>query len=236
MQFGLTSLTIVVFPLWVFVPLPKGGVLYVDLRRFAQVCLTRFSIDLIHYCTVQYHEQENHFIEVLPSSWWSAGDWIALNLVSCYMTASRWRIKNSMQLLFVFYYVSLDVFVSGVWATSAGLRDPSLRELASKLESTVIASRATGTTDAYRMAFLRWRGFTASSDEIQAFPAKLEHVALYLQHVLDTTKSHSSVDSSIYGIQWAHNLADLPSPAKSPIVHAISRASKRIMGTRVTNK
>ena len=53
---------------------------------------------------------------------------------------------NSMQLLFVFYYVSLDVFASGVWATFAGLRDPSLRELASRLASTVIASRATGTT------------------------------------------------------------------------------------------
>ena len=62
---------------------------------------------------------------------------------------------DSMQVLFVFYYVSLDVFASGVWATFAGLRDPSLRELASRLASTVIASRATGTTDAYRRAFLR---------------------------------------------------------------------------------
>ena len=143
---------------------------------------------------------------------------------------------DSMQLLFLFYYVSLDVFASRVWATFAGLRDPSLRELASRLASTVIASRATGTTDAYRRAFLRWRGFAASSDEIQAFPARPEHVALYLQHVLDTTKSRSSVDSAIYGIQWAHNLADVPSPTNSPIVHAISRASKRIIGTRVTNK
>ena len=116
------------------------------------------------------------------------------------------------------------------------MRDPSLRELASRLESTVIASRATGTTDAYRRPFLRWRSFGASSDEIQAFPAKPEHVALYLQHVLDTTKSHSSVDSAIYGIQWAHNLADLPSPTNSPIVRAISKASKRTIGTRVINK
>ena len=116
------------------------------------------------------------------------------------------------------------------------MRDPSLRELASRLESTVIASRATGTTDAYGRAFLRWRRFAASLDEIQAFPAKPEHVALYLQHVLDTTKSHSAVDSAIYGIQWAHNLAGIPSPTNSPIVHAISRASKRIIGTRVTNK
>ena len=116
------------------------------------------------------------------------------------------------------------------------MRDPSLRELASRLESTVIASRATGTTDAYRRAFLRWRSFAASSDEIQAFPAKPEHVALYLQHVLDTTKSHSSVDSAIYGIQCAHNLADVPSPTNSSIVRAISRAAKRTIGTRVIYK
>ena len=86
----------------------------------------------------------------------------------------------------------------------AGLRDPSLRELASRLESMVIASRATVTTDVYRRASLRWRRFAASSDEIQAFPAKPEHLALYLQHVLDTTKSHSLVDFAIYRIQWAN--------------------------------
>ena len=62
------------------------------------------------------------------------------------------------------------------------------------------------------------------------------HVTLYLPHVLDTTKSHSSVDSVIYSIQWAHNLADVPAPTNSPIVRAISRASNRIIGTRVTNK
>ena len=93
----------------------------------------------------------------------------------------------------------LDIFSSGVWASFAGLRDPSLRELASRLESTVIASRAAGATDAYRRAFLRWRSFASSKDEIQVFPARTEHVALYLQHVLDTTQSPSAVDSAIYG-------------------------------------
>ena len=149
--------------------------------------------------------------------------WLILLFVGSYFPSfgCLYICINSMQLLFVFFYVSLDVFASGVWATFAGLRDPSLRELASRLESTVIVSRATGTADACRRPFLRWRRF-AVSDEIQAFPAKPEHVALYLQHVLDTTKSHSSVDSAIYGIQWAHNLADIPSPTNSPIVHAIS--------------
>ena len=139
-------------------------------------------------------------------------------------------------LFLLFHFSCLDVFSSGVWASFAGLRDPSLRELASRLESTVIASRASGTTDAYRRAFQRWKSFASSKDEMQVFPARTEHVALYLQHVLDTTNSHSAVDSAIYGIQWAHNLAGIPSPTDGPIIHSISRAAKKLIGTRSVNK
>ena len=55
---------------------------------------------------------------------------------------------------------------------------------------------------------------------------------------LDTTHSHSAVDSAVYGIQWAqrYHLASLPSPTDSPIINAVSRATKRIIGTRVHKK
>ena len=53
------------------------------------------------------------------------------------------------------------------------------------------------------------------------FPARTEHVALYFQHVLDTANSHSAVDSAIYGIQWAYNLAGFPSPTDSPIIQEV---------------
>ena len=123
-----------------------------------------------------------------------------------------------------------------MWASFAGLRDPSLRELASRLESTVIASRASGTTDAYRRAFQRWKSFASSKDQMHVFPARTEHVALYLQGVLDTTNCHSAVDFAIYGIQWANNLAGISSPTDSPIIHSISRAAKKLIGTRLVNK
>ena len=118
---------------------------------------------------------------------------------------------------FWFVFLPSDVFNHGVWQCLDELSDPSLRSLASRLESTVITSRAPGTTDAYRRAFLRWKVFASSKREICAFPAKSEHVALYLQHLLDITQSHSVVHSAIFGIQWAHHLAGLPSPTDSPI-------------------
>ena len=142
--------------------------------------------------------------------------------------------------LFFFFFLLLlfllDVFTTGFWKDLSAVEDESLKELASRLEATVLASRAPGTTDAYRRSFARWKKFASSKSEFQHFPAKTEHVALYLQHLIDTTHSQSAVDSAIYAIQWAHTMAAFPSPTNSPIIHAIREAAKRLVGTRPVNK
>lgn len=131
--------------------------------------------------------------------------------------ARIWTLLLFIPFLFSCFFS--DVFSSGIWSSFAELSDPSLRELASRLKSTVPASKANGTIDTYRRAFLRWKSSASAKAETQVFPTRAKHVALYLQHLLDTTQSHSAVDSAIYGIQWAYNLAGIPSPTNSPIVH-----------------
>lgn len=128
----------------------------------------------------------------------------------------------------------LEVLGSGIWKSLHALQDPSPGY---KLESTVnIASIASGTTDAYRRSFWKWRIFACSGDEIQVFLASTEHVALYLQYMLTTTRSHSALGSANYGIQWAHNLTGIPSPPDSPIIQAVSNATKQLTGTSLFNK
>ena len=78
--------------------------------------------------------------------------------------------------LFLFF---IDVFNNVLWHYLGELGYLSLRSLVSR-ESTVTASRAPGTTEAYRRAFLRWKEFASSKMEICAFLANSEHVALYL--------------------------------------------------------
>ena len=139
--------------------------------------------------------------------------------------------------LFRFLYIFLsDVFSSGIWSSLSSCRDPSLQELAYKLPSTVLVSKAPGTIDSYRRAFARWKEFAAAKEEIEAFPTKTEHEALYLQHLLDSTQSYSVVDSAIYAIQWGHNLAGLPSPVDAPIIRYISKAAKKMNGAHVANR
>ena len=56
-------------------------------------------------------------------------------------------------------------------------------------------------------------------------------MALYLQYLLETTSSCSSVDDAFYGIKWVHETAGLASPTDSSPVVAARDASKRILGT-----
>ena len=53
---------------------------------------------------------------------------------------------------------------------------------------------------------------------------------------MDTSRSHTAVDSAIYAIQWANGLAGIPSPTDSPIIHGLRQTAKRLSGPRVVNK
>ena len=137
--------------------------------------------------------------------------------------------------LFPFFFFCCffsDVFSSGIWSSFAEMSDPSLGELAIRLKSTVLASKANGATDTYRRTFLR---YASSKGEIQVFPSKAEYVVFHFQYVLDTTvystQSCLAVDSAIYGMMGSH--FDLPQFHW----HPISRIPKRLIGTRlVCNK
>ena len=72
--------------------------------------------------------------------------------------------------------------------------------------------------------------------KFKEFPAKTEHVAVSLQHLMDTARFHTAVDSAIYAIQWVHGLAGIPSPTDSPIIYGLRQTAKRLSGARVVNK
>ena len=123
------------------------------------------------------------------------------SFVSSYMFVCLLIYLLLFSYLFLFLFIFLsDVFSSGVWSSLSSCRDPSLQELAYKLPSTVLVSKAPGTIDSYSRAFARWKEFAAAKEEIEVFPSQTELVALYLQHLLDSMQSHSVVDSAIYAI------------------------------------
>ena len=58
------------------------------------------------------------------------------------------------------------------------------------------------------------------------------HVAVYLQHVLESTKSCSSVDSAFYAVKWAYEIAG----TDNQVVSRVSDDAKKILGAGRLNR
>ena len=89
----------------------------------------------------------------------------------------------------------------------------------------------------YYRAFKKWKDFAFSNLKKTSFlPISPIHVALYLQHVLESTRSCSSVDTAFYAIKWAHEMAGMVSPTDNQLVSRVREAAKRILGAARPNR
>ena len=139
------------------------------------------------------------------------------------------------------FFLSFHIFFSSVfqevlWKEAASLKDPDLQSLSSRLQTSILSARAPGTVTKYERAFNRWKDFALSKQELSYFTAEPIHVAVYLQHVLESTRSRSSVDSAFYSIKWAHESAGLGSPTDNTLVIRVREAANRILGVERRNR
>ena len=94
------------------------------------------------------------------------------------------------------------------------------------LRSTVLASRAPGTALNYTRIFNRWRSFATEILGIAAvFPVEPIHCALFLQYLLDSTKSVSTVNCAFCAFKWFHDLPGVGSPTSHPTVVAVKEGA-----------
>ena len=128
---------------------------------------------------------------------------------------------------FVFSFFCIEVFQGGLWKDTS-FEDPDLQSLSSRLQATVLLARAPGTVNMYDRAFRKWKEFALRKKELSYFPANPMQVAVYLQYVLESTRSSASVDTAFYSIKWAHESAGLVSPTDNPLVNRVRDAAKRI--------
>ena len=129
-----------------------------------------------------------------------------------------------------------DIFKEGIWKETETFQDPYLQSLTSRLQTSVLSARAPATTKMYHRAFRKWMDFALSKLNISFLPAKPVHVAIYLQHVLESTNSSSSVDTAFYAIKWAYEIVGVASPTDNQVVSRVREAAKRILGAARLNR
>ncbi|VDI56275.1 Hypothetical predicted protein [Mytilus galloprovincialis] len=129
------------------------------------------------------------------------------------------------------------IFSSGFWNDSDSVQSSELKRLLFHLRSTVIDSRAKTTVSKYANGFKRFLAWAQKYPEIDSIlPASELYVSLYLQHLMQTVKHYSSVETAFYSIKWAHKLANLVDPCESDLVRSIVESSKRILNRPVQKK
>ena len=70
-----------------------------------------------------------------------------------------------------------------------------------ELQVTVLLERAPGTVNMYDRALRKWKEFALHKKELSYFPANPRHVAVYLQYVLESTRTSASVDPAFCSIK-----------------------------------
>ena len=123
-----------------------------------------------------------------------------------------------------------------MWTDLTHVEDPYLRLLADKLPEVVLGARADYATLTYLNGFKRWRSWTSKFPGITVLPAAPAYVALYLLSVLQASTSPSPVQSALYSIRWAHDVAGLQSPTSHTLPQKVLESARRRLSHQTSKK
>ena len=123
-----------------------------------------------------------------------------------------------------------DIFSAGIWSGWSDLQDEELRDLAKDLPQIALGSRSTGTIKNYITAFNRYKRWASNYHEIDCFPAKPNHIALYLTYLTRNSNSHTPVSLAFYALGWAHRTAGFEDPTCHVLPKMIRESAVRKLG------
>ena len=139
-----------------------------------------------------------------------------------------------LSLIFAFPSLShLDIFISGFWSSETHAQNTN--QLRENIKSTVLAS-ISRTSENYLRAFNRWKAFARDLLDTKVFPVRPIDCALYLQHLLKSSKSLCAINYAFYAFRWAHLLAGVDSPTSHPTIIAMKEGALRLASQPPTNR
>lgn len=138
----------------------------------------------------------------------------------------------------VFSFISFisDVFSTGPFWSKDLSGNAITQQLKENLKTTMLASRAEGTTHLYERSFNKWKTFAQGILQVAVLPADPLHVTLFLQYLVETSKSASAINSAFYSINWAHRMSGFPSPTDHPFVALARDGAIRILSHGRSNR
>ena len=116
-----------------------------------------------------------------------------------------------------------------------GVMIPNSGDLAGRMASYLMSSKAETTNKKYFGQFNRFKSFCESKG-FQSKPASPIHVAIYLTHLLDMKASFHVISAAFYSIKWVHEINDLSDPTLNCWVKSLLEAGKRLNSIPIKKK
>ena len=110
---------------------------------------------------------------------------------------------------------------------SGGVNISNGDDLAGRMASYMLCSKADNTNKKYLAHFNRFKSFC----DAKGFPCKPAdpiHVAIYMTHLLDMKASFHVISTAFYSIKWLHEINNLPDPTSNGWVKSLLEAGKRL--------
>ena len=117
----------------------------------------------------------------------------------------------------------------GAWEELMKIEDLQLQLLVQGLRGTVMKSRAGSTIKKYTGAFLRWKDWADSKEEIQSFPVIPLQFALYLQHLAVQSQSKAAVEEAANAVSWFNHSVGLQPVNHDPFVKMVLAGLQRAL-------
>ena len=125
-------------------------------------------------------------------------------------------------------------FQSDMWRKLFLAVPHGMENIGRQVQQTVLGIKADSTVRSYLCGFKRLKRWT-SYNEIPSIPTNLFQVAVDLQCLINEANSPLPIQTAVYSIDWATQLAGLPKNSDHPLISGLIGASHRILG-RSTNK
>lgn len=125
--------------------------------------------------------------------------------------------------------------VSSKIIQSFHVNDPELQSLVNLVPGVLNCSRANNTIKKYECYFKQWVSWSNRFKEIKPFPAKIQHIILFIIGSIQEGKSFSIIESTVMAIKYFHNISGYEFKQSRMLEHVLE-AAKRLVGKNSKKK
>ena len=111
-----------------------------------------------------------------------------------------------------------------------------LKKIADSIPNLILKSIAKNTIRSYSQGFRAWNNWRRLNPGINKLPVHEAHLALFVVSAIQSNSRYGKINNVYCGLNWLHNVVNLPNPCDSTLIQALKESAKRLLSRPVKKK